>query len=194
VDAKRQWHEIIAGIASSSCIVAVALTHLPLAASAQALGSIELRASECVKLSVQLSERPRCLEDAASAASKEMVQKTNAFIGIASVSCAYNVYIEWQESLDTLAAVWRVIDTQVGGPTESGRFARLKRSIEMEILESRFAGADAALRNGGRFCRKYADAEYRRVLNDYRDPSFGFARDRAKVGIDDVRALPPIPE
>jgi hypothetical protein len=121
-----------------------------------------------------------------------MVEKTNAFLAIANISCAQNVYVEWQESLDALAAIWRVANTQTGSPTDNARFQRLKRSIEMDILESRFAGADAALRNGGRYCRKYADAEYRRVLNDYRDPAFGFARDRARVGIDDVRALPPI--
>jgi hypothetical protein len=184
----------IGGVAVASCLVAAAMVGWPVAASSQALGSIEARAIECVKPSVPLGERSRCLEDVASAAGKEMVQKTNAFIGIAAVSCAHNVYEEWQKSLDHLAALWRVIDTQVGGATENSRFARLKQSIEMEILESRFAGADAALRNGGRYCRKYADAEYRRVLNDYRDPSFGFARDRARVGIDDVRSLPPIPD
>jgi hypothetical protein len=51
--------------------------------------------------------------------------------------------------------------------------------------------ADAALSNGGRDCRKFADAEYRQIILDYRDPAYGYARDRAKVGIDDVRALPP---
>jgi len=157
-------------------------------------GGMEIQAASCVQPSVTMAERPACLERLAVAASKAMVDKTNAFLAIASISCADNVYVEWQETLDALAAIWRVANTQTGSGAENARIQRLKRSIEMDILESRFTGADAALRNGGRLCRKYSDAEYRRVLNAYRDPAFGFARDRARVGIDDVRALPPIPD
>jgi hypothetical protein len=120
-----------------------------------------------------------------------VVEKTNAFVTIATASCAYNVYQEWQEAISGMAAVW---STAGAVYTRNGDAATLSlsRSIEAQILESRFAVA-AALRNGGRFCRKYADAEYRGILSDFRSPEFGFARDRARVGIDDVRALPTLP-
>jgi hypothetical protein len=115
-----------------------------------------------------------------------MVAKANAFISVASISCPNNVYVEWQESIKPLSA----IGNYAAG--KGGAYAHLTRKIDTDIIEGRFAVADAALRNGGRFCRKYADAEYRQILRDYRDPAFAFARDRARVGIDDVRALPKL--
>ena len=130
------------------------------------------------------SEQVSCVDRQRAKALEEVVAKTNAFISIATVFCAHNVYAEWQDSLKPLASVWDYAVAK-GSP-----FSQLARTIEIEILESRFVVADAALRNGGRYCRKYAGAEYRQILQLYRDPAFAFARDRAKVGIDDVRALP----
>ena len=114
-----------------------------------------------------------------------VVDKTNAFVTIATLSCADNVYQEWQESITGMAAVWSTAGA-IYARTREVAFFNLSQSIEMQILESRFAV-------GGRFCRRYADAEYRGILNDFRTPEYGFARDRARVGIEDVRALPALP-
>lgn len=128
----------------------------------------------------------RCLEQQRTKASEAVVAKTKEWMTLSMLSCPHNVYVEWQDSLKPLAALWDYASTS------GAQHAPMARAIEVEIMESRFAVADAALRNGGRFCRKYADAEYRQILQSYRDPAFAFARDRARVGIDDVRALPKI--
>jgi hypothetical protein len=52
-------------------------------------------------------------------------------------------------------------------------------------LEAQFAMADAYLEKG---CLDQADAIYRHVIDHYAGSSFTSARERARVGIDDVRA------
>lgn len=146
-------------------------------------------AIDCKGTPIQLL---RCLEREQDRAADDLAVKTRAFVSTAEGPCTPGIYAEWQKSARELLGIRSVaeISTFAGGASTAGLLAR----IDHEMLESRFMVADAALRNAGPHCRKFADAEYRQIVLDYRDPAYGYARDRAKVGIDDVRALPPARE
>lgn len=95
----------------------------------------------------------------------------------------WNKAFESMQSLEVLAGeIWQWAEAD---PSEAKTYLGLHNSVTDSALERIFALADLAFTHG---CLDRADGMYRHVVNRYTGSSFAAFRDRARIGIDDVRA------